>query len=135
LQHPQPRQGPTGRFQSRLESEAQHYNDDISPSSQISSQWDNQSTTHGANPAYEGHVSPVTDGRYANGNDEDYDNRSVRSGSSRGPPRPPKIPNDEPLVPQRPPKILASPPPASRQSTYVDHVAAARGGSPAFDKV
>ncbi|EXJ89810.1 hypothetical protein A1O3_02877 [Capronia epimyces CBS 606.96] len=137
LQHPQPRQGPTGRFQSRLESEAQNYNDQISPTSQISSQWENNSGLHHTNVAdtsYGGQPSPLSDAEYSNGPRMYHDTRSIRSGNSQGPPRPPKILDDEPLVPQRPPKILMSPPLSQRQTTYVDHVAAARAGSPAIDK-
>lgn len=137
LQHPQPRQGPSGHFQSRLESQAQNYNDQFSPSSQTSSQWENHSGLHppNATTTYGGHLSPISDVQYSAEQSIHPDNRSVRSGSSQGPPRPPKILNDEPLVPQRPPKILMSPPPSNRQPTYVDHVAAARAGSPSFDKV
>lgn len=139
LQHPQPRQGPTGRFQSHLESEAQHYNDQFSPTSQTSSQWDQGSSLQTAlppNAAYGEHLSPIPDTSYSTEHSVHYDNHSVRSGtSSQGPPRPPKISNDEPLVPQRPPKVPMSPSQGTRQPTYVDHVAAARAGSPAFDKV
>ncbi|KIW87341.1 uncharacterized protein Z519_11977 [Cladophialophora bantiana CBS 173.52] len=138
LQHPQPRQGPTGRFQSRLESEAQHYNNEqISPTSQTSSQWETHlglHPTHAATISYGGHLSPISDSPYSAEPGQIHDSRSIQSGSSQGPPRPPKIPNDEPLVPQRPPKIMMSPTPSNRQPTYVDHVAAARAGSPAFDK-
>lgn len=138
LQHPQPRQGPTGRYQSRLESEAYLYSDQLSPTSQTSSQWDNPSgvpTSHGVGGAYGGHLSPVSNPAYSAEQDYPQDNRSHRTASSQGPPRPPKILSEEPLVPQRPPKVMMSPPPSNRQPTYVDHVAAARGGSPAFDKV
>lgn len=137
LQHPQPRQGPTGRFQSRLESEAQNYDgDQISPTSQTSSQWETHSGLQPqAHPAaYGGHLSPISDAGYSAEQGMHHDSRSIRTASSQGPPRPPKIPNDEPLVPQRPPKVVMSPS-AQRQPTYVDHVAAARAGSPAFDKV
>lgn len=138
LQHPQPRQGPTGRFQSRLETEAQNYNDLMSPTSQISSQWDTNSGLHNPNAAeagYGGHMSPISDIDYSTGQRLHNDSRSIRSGNSQGPPRPPKILSDEPLVPQRPPKVLMSPPPPQRQPNYIDHVAAARAGSPALDKV
>jgi len=139
LQHPQPRQGPTDRFQSRLESEAQHYNDQLSPASQTSSQWDQGSSVQRTMPPHSGygeHLSPIPDNPYSTEPSVHHDNRSIRSGtSSQGPPRPPKISNDEPLVPQRPPKVPMSPSQANRQPTYVDHVAAARAGSPAFDKV
>lgn len=139
LQHPQPRQGPTGRFQSRLESEAQHYNDQLSPTSETSSRWDQGSSLQHTLPphaAYGEHLSPIPDDPYSADHSLHLDSRSVRSGtSSQGPPRPPKISNEEPLVPQRPPKVPMSPSQSNRQPTYVDHVAAARAGSPAFDKV
>jgi len=151
LQHPQPRQGPTGRFQHRLESEAQNYShDQISPTSQTSSQWDNQPSLNntaavGAPTAPYGHggrLSPISDADYSErsasynhgGQHDVRSNLSAGSLTKQGPPRPPKILDDEPLVPQRPPKIPMSPS-TSRQPTYVDHVAAARAGSPAFDKV
>ena len=137
LQHPQPRQGPSGRFQSRLETEAQNYDgEQISPTSQTSSQWEAHSGLHppATTTAYGGHLSPISDA-YSAEQGLHQDARSSRSGSSNGPPRPPKIPNDGPLVPQRPPKVVMSPPLSSRQQTYVDHVAVARAGSPALDKV
>ncbi|KAK4946446.1 hypothetical protein LTR10_014645 [Elasticomyces elasticus] len=129
LQHPQPRQGPTGRFQSRLESEAQLYNNQISPTSQTSSQFETYAglqEPNGHAAMYGGHQSPMSDTQ--------YDDRSVHSASSQGPPRPPKILNEDPLVPQRPPKISMNSTQSNRQHTYVDHVAAARAGSPALDK-
>ncbi len=138
LQHPQPRQGPTGRFQSRLESEAQYYDpEQMSPTSQTSSQWEAHSglQPQQTNTSYGGHLSPISDAADSTEQGLHNDNRSIRTASSLGPPRPPKIPNEEPLVPQRPPKVMMSPPSSNRQPTYVDHVAAARGGSPAFDKV
>jgi hypothetical protein len=137
LQHPQPRQGPTGRFHNQLESEAQHYNHDpTSPTSVTSSQWEAQAAPAGmpgssdVQGGYQhgGHLSPISD------RGERMSQRSTSSTSKHGPPRPPKVPEDDPLVPPRPPKVVMSPP-ASRQHTYVDHVAAARAGSPAFDKV
>ncbi|KIV96460.1 hypothetical protein PV10_00330 [Exophiala mesophila] len=140
LQHPQPRQGPTGRYQSRLESEAQYYHDQLSPASQTSSQWENgpgmHSSGHGMT-GYDGPMGSTSDAPYSAEPMHHHDNQSIRSGASQGPPRPPKILDGEPLVPQRPPKVLMSPQPsgsANRQPTYVDHVTAARAGSPAFDK-
>ncbi|RMD40114.1 hypothetical protein DV735_g5014, partial [Chaetothyriales sp. CBS 134920] len=156
LQHPQPRQGPTERYQNTLENEAQYYNQDAaSPASVTSSQWENQAAVaammdgiphdqqyqsgHGAN------LSPLSN----RGQQQQQQQSSstvifTRSGNAQAPARPPKIPttgsdvNSEPLVPARPPKQLMSPTDggagASRQATYVDHVAAARAGSPAYDK-
>lgn len=47
-----------------------------------------------------------------------------------------KARDDKPLVPQRPPKLPMSPAAAAnRQTNYVDHVSAARAGSPALDQV
>ena len=136
LQHPQPRQGPTGRYQNQLESEAQNYGEDqFSPTSQTSSQWEHQPGTMAtANPnvqsRYEpgGHLSPISD------NGSMRTTSSMSSMGRSGPPRPPKIRDEDPLVPQRPPKIAVSPA-AARPATYADHVSAARAGSPAFDKV
>jgi hypothetical protein len=137
LQHPQPRQGPSGRFQSRLESEAQYFNgEQMSPTSQTSSHWEAHSGLQPQPSApYGGNLSPHSDTAYSTERGIHNDGGSIRTASSQGPPRPPKVPNDEPLVPQRPPKVLMSSPASNRQQTYVDHVAAARAGSPAFDKV
>lgn len=149
LQHPQPRQGPTGRYQSHLESEAQNYPiDQTSPTSQTSSQWENQNTLNAVDNRqvpyqHGGHLSPISDGGYSQTSTAmNRENRapsaisaaSSRQSSRQGPARPPKILDDEPLVPQRPPKVPMSPN-SGRQASYIDHVAAARAGSPAFDKV
>ena len=150
LQHPQPRQGPTGRYQHHLESEAQYYNDEndpISPSSVTSSHWEAQAGATAmpdAGPTsytQGGHLSPISDGGYSETSaamlDRDGRARSVSSQNKQGPPHPPKIPHDngDPLVPQRPPKLPMSPQSGSRGVTYVDQVAAARAGSPGLDKV
>jgi hypothetical protein len=156
LQHPQPRQGPTGRYQHQLETEAQNYGEDpFSPTSQTSSQWEHHggalapvdvNTNTPARYAHGGNLSPISDGGYSETSSAMMDMQkgqyegSFRSASSTssiaksGPPRPPKIRDNDPLVPQRPPKIAMSPA-GGRQATYVDHVNAARGGSPAYDKV
>lgn len=153
LHHPQPRQGPTGRYQYHLESEAINYEPDpFSPTSQTSSQWDNQ-PGHAMDPNAQQpqHVyraqpplSPISDNLTENSSPTMRQDRpgSIGSGASadqyrtqQPPPRPPKIKDEDPLVPQRPPKVAMTPPPSNRQTTYVDHVAAARAGSPAFDKV
>lgn len=137
LQHPQPRPGVTDRFHNQLDSEAQYYNNDaISPTSVSSSQWEAQAALAGLPGASDvhggyqhgGHLSPISD------RGERASQRSISSNSKQGPPRPPKVPEDDPLLPPRPPKVVMSPP-ASRQATYVDHVSAARAGSPALDKV
>ena len=75
LQHPQPRQGPTGRYQHQLETEAQNYGEDpFSPTSQTSSQWEHHggaqapvdvNTNSQARYAHGGHLSPISDGGYS----------------------------------------------------------------------
>ncbi|KAL2857924.1 hypothetical protein BJY01DRAFT_201526 [Aspergillus pseudoustus] len=97
LQHPQPRQGPTGRYQSQLESQAQIYG---APTNNHSDQW-------GSNPSF----SALNGNRRLSGgsrlspiSDAGYSESSSRTGR-QGPPRPPKIKDDGPLFPERPPKI------------------------------
>ena len=108
LQHPQPRPGPTHRYQHHLESQAQNFNGSRSPISPTSD-------TFGSDPAlarymptagqrYSGHagtMSPVvSEGGY-----------SERSASGeQAPPRPPKIKADDdgPLIPS-PPSVTAGP--------------------------
>ena len=154
LEHPQPRQGPTGRYQHHLENEAQTYaGDDLSPTSQTSSQWNqhghgamnsitNQGYTQNQGYSQNRDLSPVSVGNYSDtssamrelGGDQTRP-RSIRSANSRGGPTPPpKIHDDEPLVPQRPPKVAMTPP-NNRPITYAEQVAAARSGSPAYTKV
>ena len=101
LQHPQPRPGPTQRFQHHLETQAQSYGSrsPISPTSD----------TFGSDPAlaryipgpgkrYSGHagnLSPISDAGYS-------------ETSASAPPRPPKVKDEGPLIPagpSRPPKI------------------------------
>ncbi len=157
LQHPQPRQAPTGRYQHHLDNEAQTYGgEQFSPTSQTSSVWGNQqSLSQGhANPqqrysGYSGNdrLSPISDAGYSDSSSammelgEEEHERSLRSGASAnsivsasGQQRRARARDNEPLVPQRPPKIPMSPA-GSRQTNYVDHVSAARAGSPALDKV
>jgi hypothetical protein len=156
LQHPQPRQGPTGRFQHHLENEAQNYQgQQFSPTSQTSSQqWEQQQHFNHANPnqrysGYSGNdrLSPISDAGYSDSSSammelgQEEHERRLRSGNSAnslgsasGQRRSGSIRDDEPLVPQRPPKLPMSPP-NNRGATYVDHVSAARAGSPALDKV
>ncbi|KAI9699763.1 MAG: hypothetical protein M1836_002798 [Candelina mexicana] len=102
LQHPQPRPGPTHRYQHHLESQAQNFGSPISPPSD---HW-------GSNPSLSrfpagsgnrhsggaGNLSPISDGGHSN---------VSAANQSSAPPRPPKVP-DEPLVPQRPPKVRAN---------------------------
>ena len=110
LQHPQPRQGPTQRYQHHLESQAQKYGSrsPISPTSD----------TFGSDPALSrfmpgnrystggGHLSPISDDGYS-------ETSSAAAEATAAPPRPPKIKDDGPLIPAsvtgtapaRPPKL------------------------------
>lgn len=116
LQHPQPRPGPTHRYQTALEYQAQDFNSPMSPRSvewgasqtslnRLPPQQTNRysNTTNNTNP---GHLSPISDGSYAH----------------EGPMRPPK----EPLGPERPPKVLtgtgklAQPSPLSNEHLPVE---------------
>lgn len=96
LQHPQPRQGPTGRYQNQLENQAQSYTTPTSPSSE---QWGSNSSLPPVNPNHNrfsagSRLSPISDAGY-----------SETSSRTPGPPRPPKIKDNGPLVPERPPKV------------------------------
>lgn len=96
LQHPQPRQGPTGRYQSQLETKAQTYGSPVSPTSD---QWESNPSLSAVNPnanRFSGgsRLSPISDAGY-----------SETSSRQQGPPRPPKVKDDGPLVPERPPKV------------------------------
>jgi hypothetical protein len=108
MQHPQPRQGPTGRYQSQLESQAQIYG----ASGNHSDQW-------GSNPSF----SAINGNRRLSGasrpspiSDAGYSETSMRS-SRQGPPRPPKIKDDGPLFPERRPKIKEG-----EEQSYADRV-------------
>ncbi|EDN10585.1 predicted protein [Histoplasma mississippiense (nom. inval.)] len=90
LQHPQPRQGPTDRYQSQLESQAQTF---IPPVVLNSDGW--------ASNASLGRMTP---NRKASGSDGGYSDKSSTSGRRNAPQRPPKIKDEGPLVPQRPPQ-------------------------------
>lgn len=115
LQHPQPRQGPTGRYQTQLESQAQIYG----TSGNHSDQW-------GSNPSF----SALSGNRRSSGgsrlspiSDAGYSETSGRS-SRQGPPRPPKLKDDGPLFPERPPKIKEG-----EEQSYADRVASRVGYS------
>lgn len=151
LQHPQPRQGPTGRYQNHLENEAQNYM--LSPTSPNSERWEGElpgllPMSNNTNKAYTnarhsyggnaGHLSPISDGGYSETSSAMMDlgeKEASRSSENVAPPRPPKIKDDGPLVPDRPPKLAMSPGNVGRNPTYADHVAAARSGSPAYHSV
>lgn len=92
LQHPQPRQGPTGRYQTQLESQAQVYG---YPTPQAD-QWGSTSSVHLAQKrnSVASRRSPISDAGY-----------SEATSRHTGPPRPPKVKDDGPLVPERPPKV------------------------------
>lgn len=95
LQHPQPRQGPTGRYQTQLETQAQVYG---FPSPQAD-QWGSTSSLSAANSPQKrnsaaSRLSPISDAGY-----------SEATSRHTGPPRPPKVRDDGPLVPERPPKV------------------------------
>ncbi|EFQ97902.1 hypothetical protein MGYG_00939 [Nannizzia gypsea CBS 118893] len=127
LQHPQPRQGPTSRYQTQLESQAQHYGAPTSPNSDA---WASNPTLGALNrdrpsSAADNH-RPMSAGAYSVGS-------SVMSQS--GPPRPPKVRDDGPLIPHRSSKLSDDANPsyaermAMREGTarMVDHV---NNGSP-----
>ena len=108
LQHPQPRQGPTGRYQTQLESQAQVYG----YPSPHSEQWGSNSSLAGANQSQTkrhsnaSRLSPISDAGY-----------SEASSRHPGPPRPPKVKDDGPLVPERPPKVKDD-----EERSYADRV-------------
>jgi hypothetical protein len=115
LQHPQPRPGPTHRYQTALESQAVDFN---SPTSPKSLDWGSQTSLNRFPPQQTnrysvgtnntGHMSPISDGGY--------------SASNQAPERPPK----EPIAPQLPPKVrtgkLTKPSPLNHEHLNVgDH--------------
>lgn len=81
LQHPQPRQGPTDRFQNQLESQAYHFTAPMSPASE------HYRYSASASGAGGGRLTPISDAGYS-------DRSSIRSSS--------RIKDDGPLVPPRP---------------------------------
>ncbi|CAG8192625.1 unnamed protein product [Penicillium olsonii] len=105
LQHPQPRQGPTGRYQSRLESEAQTYGGPISPAG--SDQWESNPSLTAANPTTNPNRHSGVSGasRLSPISDAGYSESSSRADRTPGPPRPPKVKDDGPLIPERPAKL------------------------------
>lgn len=99
LQHPQPRQGPTHRHQSHLESQAQSYYDSLLPDEM--DQW-------GSSPslALNRNINRISTSTGGNLSPVYSDNVSVHSASEQAmqpPPRPPKIRDDGPLVPSEGP--------------------------------
>lgn len=125
LQHPQPRPGPTHRYQTALESQAVNFDQPMSPKfsdwgsqtslNRLPPQQTNRYSNGTSNP---GNMSPISDGGYSNG-----------SATNQPPARPPK----EPLGgPDRPPKIrsgkLSKPSPLSNEHVGMDDYEP--GGSP-----
>ncbi|KAJ6126803.1 hypothetical protein N7523_002415 [Penicillium sp. IBT 18751x] len=115
LQHPQPRQGPTGRFQNHLESQAQNY---MGPESPSSDHWGSNPSLPAINPNQQrfsgnSRLSPISDAGY-----------SETSSRQAGPPRPPKVKDEGPLIPGRPPKV-----PEEEEPPYNDRVVS-RVGTP-----
>ncbi|KAL8949819.1 MAG: hypothetical protein Q9222_004106 [Ikaeria aurantiellina] len=104
LQHPQPRPGPTHRYQTQLESRAHDFGSPISPTSD----------TWGSNPSL-ARFAPVGPGNRHSGNagylspisDAGGSEASASTSHTPAPPRPPKVRDDGPLIPARPPKVQA----------------------------
>ena len=110
LQHPQPRVGPTHRFQTHLESQAQNFSGTRSPISPTSDTFGSDPTLAryipGQTNRYSGaagNLSPISDAGYS---------ETSAADEARGPPRPPKVKDDGPLIPSsssmgpsRPPKL------------------------------
>ena len=107
LQHPQPRPGPTHRFQHHLESEAQNFGS-RSPISPTSDTFGSDPTlaryVPGVTNRYSGlagNLAPISDGGYS---------ETSEAEQAAAPPRPPKVKDDGPLIPSgpsRPPKIAS----------------------------
>jgi hypothetical protein len=119
LQHPQPRPGPTHRYQTALESQAQEFGSPMSPKSL---DWGSSTSVNRLPPNPNANRfssgtngtdlhSPVSDGDY--------------SGLEGVPARPPKEPLSSPPGPERPLKIrnkLTKPSPLSNEHLNVDDV-------------
>lgn len=108
LQHPQPRPG--ARYQTHLESEAQNYTHMESPAS------DPWASTHSLGQQQQQQQSSNA-GRRSPFSDGGYSATSSVMGRQNGPPRPPKIRDDGPLVPHRPSSIKDG-----VQPSYADRV-------------
>ncbi|KAK2733145.1 hypothetical protein FQN57_002295 [Myotisia sp. PD_48] len=96
LQHPQPRQGPTSRYQTQLESQAHNYAVQVSPKSEP---WASNPTLVPLNATHHrdtGRQSPISDGGYSA--------TSSVAGGQNAAQRSANILDDGPLVPQRTPK-------------------------------
>ncbi|EKV07094.1 hypothetical protein PDIG_73680 [Penicillium digitatum PHI26] len=110
LQHPQPRQGPTGRYQSHLENEAKIYGGPISPTD--SDHWDSNPSLSAVNPPQtrDSDISGAT--RLSPVSDAGFSETSSRATRTSGPPRPPKVKDAGPLIPERLPKVADDEEPA-----------------------
>jgi len=143
LQHPQPRIGPTHRFQSHLESQAQTFGGTRSPISPTSDTFGSDPTLAryipGQTNRYSGagNLSPISDAGYS---------ETSAADEARGPPRPPKVKDDGPLIPSsssagpsRPPKLATKdnrPTFASPLSTeHLQPEQRYSGGSASYDPV
>ncbi|KAF2119373.1 hypothetical protein BDV96DRAFT_596107 [Lophiotrema nucula] len=101
LQHPQPRPGPTGRHQNHLETQAQIYEPIGSPEFDPDQWGSNPSLARnrlsGGNASQgAGNLSPIN----SIGSDGAYSQHSAAE-QAAAPPRPPKIQEDGPLVPNQ----------------------------------
>ncbi|KAF2027300.1 hypothetical protein EK21DRAFT_91596 [Setomelanomma holmii] len=100
LQHPQPRAGPTGRHQNHLETQAQIF-DPPSTYTPDHDQWGSMPAlarnrlSAGSAQQAQGHLSPIS-------SDGGYSQHSA-SEQQQAPPRPPKISEEDPLIPQTQP--------------------------------
>jgi len=98
LQHPQPRPGPTHRYQTALESQAQNYN---SPTTPNSLDWGGSQTSLSRLP-------PQRANRYSDQTNHTEQLSPVSDdGSNRSRSQPPARPPKELIPPERPPKIKA----------------------------
>jgi hypothetical protein len=125
LQHPQPRPGPTIRYQTALESQAQEFHSPMSPKSV---DWGSSTSVNRLPPnsnvnRYSNQtngtdqMSPVSDGVYS------QHSQNANNGLQAAPARPPKEPLSSPPAPDRPPKIrskLAKPSPLSNEHLSAD---------------
>ncbi|KAJ5504062.1 hypothetical protein N7463_006936 [Penicillium fimorum] len=124
LQHPQPRQGPTGRYQSRLETEAQVYGGPISPTG--SEQWESNPSLPAVHPPQNRNSGVSGTTRLSPISDAGYSETSSRANRTPGPPRPPKVKDAGPLIPERPPKVADDEEPAYSGDRVVSRSSAIR---------
>jgi hypothetical protein len=116
LEHPQPRQGPTHRYQTALETQAQNFDSPMSPASANWSQTSlnrlppPQTNRYSGDTNLTGPISPTSDAGYLN----------MSPSNQQAPARPPK----EPIAPQIPQKVrvgrLQKPSPLANQHLSPD---------------